>query len=74
MTSADNVWTLERHAAAPAFSQRFTGTFGHDRNMIVGRWESSGDGSNWNPTSISPTRARNSVTSPPAQRGDTQHM
>lgn len=49
MTFADNVWTLERRAAAPDFSQRFTGTFDHDRNMIVGRWESSGDGSNWKP-------------------------
>ncbi len=48
MTFADNVWRLERHAAAPDFSQRFTGAFGRDRNTIVGRWESSSDGSNWN--------------------------
>ncbi len=49
MTFADNVWTLERHAAAPDFSQRFTGTFDDDRNTIVGRWESSSDSSNWKP-------------------------
>jgi hypothetical protein len=49
MTFADNVWTLERHADAPDFSQRFTGTFDDDRNTIVGRWESSSDSSNWKP-------------------------
>ena len=49
MTFADNVWTLERHAAAPDFSQRFTGTFDDDRNTIVGRWDSSSDGLNWKP-------------------------
>jgi hypothetical protein len=49
MTFADNVWTLERRAAAPDFSQRFTGTFDDDCNTIVGRWESSSDSSNWNP-------------------------
>jgi hypothetical protein len=49
MTFPDNVWTLERHAAAPDFSQRFTGTFDPDRNTIVGRWESSSDSSNWKP-------------------------
>jgi hypothetical protein len=49
MTFADSVWTLERHAAAPDFSQRFSGTFDHDRNTIVGRWESSSDDSNWKP-------------------------
>ena len=48
MTFADKVWTLQRIAAAPDFSQRFTGTFGDD-DTIVGRWESSRDGSNWNP-------------------------
>jgi len=49
MTFGDNVWTLERHAATPDFSQRFTGTFSDDGNTIVGRWESSTDGSNWAP-------------------------
>jgi hypothetical protein len=47
MTFADNVWTLQRTAAAPDFSQRFTGTFSDD-DTIVGRWESSPDGANWN--------------------------
>jgi hypothetical protein len=49
MIVADNVWTLERHAAAPDFSQRFTGTFDRGRNAIVGRWESSSDSSGWKP-------------------------
>ena len=35
-------------AAAPDFSQRFTGTFDDDHNTIVGRWEISSDGSTWN--------------------------
>jgi hypothetical protein len=47
MTFADNVWTLQRFAAAPDFSQRFAGTFTDD--TISGRWESSSDGANWNP-------------------------
>jgi hypothetical protein len=29
-------------------SQRFTGTFDDDNSTIVGRWETSSDGSNWN--------------------------
>jgi hypothetical protein len=49
MTFADSVWALQRTAAAPDFSQRFTGTFENDGNTIVGRWEISTDGSNWNP-------------------------
>jgi hypothetical protein len=49
MTFADDVWTLERRAAAPDFSQRFTGTFGDDGNTIVGGWEISSDGSDWKP-------------------------
>jgi hypothetical protein len=49
MTFGDNVWTLERHAAAPDFSQRFTGTVGDDGNTIVGRWEHSSDDSEWRP-------------------------
>ena len=48
MTFADKVWTLQRIAAAPDFSQRFTGTF-DDEDTIAGRWESSPDGSNWSP-------------------------
>jgi hypothetical protein len=49
MTFADNVWTLERHAAAPDFSQRFSGTFAQDGDTIAGRWESSSDSSDWRP-------------------------
>jgi Protein of unknown function (DUF1579) len=48
MTIAERVWTLQRVAAAPDFSQRFTGTFDDDNNTIVGRWEISSDGSTWN--------------------------
>jgi hypothetical protein len=47
MTFADRVWTLQRFAAAPDFSQRFAGTFADDGNTIIGRWESSPDGSSW---------------------------
>jgi len=47
MTFSEGVWTLERHAAPPDFSQRFTGTFGDDDNTIVGRWESASEGSSW---------------------------
>ena len=49
MTFADNVWALQRIAAAPDFSQRFTGTFDDAGTTIVGRWEISNDGSHWNP-------------------------
>ena len=49
MTFADSVWTLERFARAPDFSQRFVGTFTDDDHTIIGRWESSDDGANWNP-------------------------
>jgi hypothetical protein len=50
MTFDDGVWTLRREAAdfSPLdFAQRFTGTFSDDGATIVGRWESSGDGSTW---------------------------
>ena len=47
MTFADGVWTLERRATAPDFSQRFTGTFSNDASTIAGRWERSSDGSSW---------------------------
>jgi hypothetical protein len=49
MTFADKVWTLQRFASAPDFSQRFTATFADDGNTIADRWESSSDNSNWNP-------------------------
>jgi hypothetical protein len=50
MTLADRVWTLLR--VSPDFSpldfaQRFTGTFTDDGSAIVGRWETSPDGSTW---------------------------
>lgn len=48
MSFADDVWRLECHAAAaPDFSQRFTGTFDEEAGTITGRWESSSDGSIW---------------------------
>jgi hypothetical protein len=47
MTFAGRVWTLQRHAAAPDFSQRFTGTFSADAGTITGRWQRSGDGIGW---------------------------
>jgi hypothetical protein len=49
MTFTDKVWTLQRLAPPPDFSQRCTGIFDDDKNTIVGRWESSNDGANWSP-------------------------
>ena len=49
MTFDNGLWTLERIASAPDFSQRFIGTFSEDRDTISGRWDSSHDGSTWNP-------------------------
>jgi hypothetical protein len=48
MTFVDRVWKLERSAAAPDFSQRFTGTIDEDGDTVVGRWERSSDESTWN--------------------------
>ena len=45
MSLYGNVWKVWRDF--PGFSQRFTGTFSDDRNIITARWEKSGDGSNW---------------------------
>jgi hypothetical protein len=45
-TLYDNVWKMWR--SAPGFSQRFTGTFTNGGNSIIGIWELSNDGSNWN--------------------------
>jgi hypothetical protein len=45
MTLADGVWTLERHADPPDFSQRFAGRF-EDDDTIAGRWERAG-GTRW---------------------------
>jgi hypothetical protein len=48
MGFADDVWTLQRMAEHPDFSQRCTGRFVEGGNSIVGRWESSNDqGSSW---------------------------
>ncbi|HEY1466333.1 MAG TPA: hypothetical protein VGF11_04705 [Acidimicrobiales bacterium] len=47
MTVTNRVWTLQRFASEPDFSQRFTGTFSDDGNTIAGRWERSADGSSW---------------------------
>ena len=40
-------WRFWRDAAAPDFSQRFTGTFSDDGNTITGRGQLSQDGSTW---------------------------
>jgi hypothetical protein len=47
MNFTDGVWTLERSASAPDFSQRVTGTFVDDGDTIDGRWEIAKDGSTW---------------------------
>ena len=50
MTFDDGVWMLLRDSPdfSPLdFSQRFTGTFSDDDSSIIGRWESSHDGSTW---------------------------
>jgi len=47
-TSIDGAtWRYWRDAAAPDFSQRFTGTFGDDGNTIAGRGQLSRDGRTW---------------------------
>jgi len=45
MSLSDRVWKLWRDF--PGFSQRFTGTFSEDQNVITARWEKSTDGSSW---------------------------
>lgn len=47
MAFEDGTWKLWRNA--PGFCQRFTGTFSDDGNTINGRWDSSPDGSAWEP-------------------------
>ncbi len=44
MDLAGALWTLQRRAKHPDFSQRFTGRFSEDGGSIVGRWEASSDG------------------------------
>ena len=46
-TLTDEAWRLER--AAPGFHQRFIGSLRDDGRKIDGRWESSPDGSAWEP-------------------------
>jgi hypothetical protein len=59
MTFVDRVWKLERSAAAPDFSQRFTGTIDEDGDTVVGRCEHSSDGSTWNDAfGLTSTRVR----------------
>lgn len=47
MTFAHKVWTLERLAVAPDFSQRFSGTLDDDGNTIAGVWQHLSDGADW---------------------------
>ena len=50
MSLVDNIWTLQRIAGHPDFSQRFNGRFSEDGRSIVGAWErSDDDGANWSP-------------------------
>jgi hypothetical protein len=47
MDLKDGVWTLQRMASTPDFSQRFVGTLSANGSVIVGRWERSDNGSTW---------------------------
>ncbi len=50
MTYVDGIWKLLRDSPdfSPLdFSQRFTGTFSDDGDVIRGEWETSSDGSTW---------------------------
>ncbi len=47
MSLADGVWKMWRES--PAFSQRMTGTFSEDGQMITWHGEMSHDGSTWEP-------------------------
>lgn len=50
MTLHDDIWMLLRDSpdSSPLdFSQRFNGRFSDDGESIVGRWETSRDGSSW---------------------------
>jgi hypothetical protein len=52
MSLRERVWTLLRvipDFSPLDFSQRYVGTFGSDWSSIVGRWETSADGSSWQP-------------------------
>lgn len=45
MSLSEGVWKIWRDA--PGFSQRFTGTFSDDGDVIEGTWERSDDGVEW---------------------------
>jgi hypothetical protein len=47
MDFSGGIWSLQRIASEPDFSQRFTGRFSEDGDSIVGDWEMSRDGSSW---------------------------
>jgi len=47
MSLTTDSWRLWR--AAPGFHQRFIGEFREDSRTVAGRWESSSDGSAWEP-------------------------
>jgi len=47
MSLDDDAWNIWR--AAPGFHQRFIGSFRDDGQTVEGRWESSPDGSAWEP-------------------------
>ena len=50
MGLANSVWTLQRIAEHPDFSQRFIGRFRGGGSSIVGSWERSIDkGASWSP-------------------------
>lgn len=46
MSLEDGVWKIWGKAAAQFF-QRFEGKFSADNNIIIGKWERSTDGKNW---------------------------
>ena len=48
MEVGGDVWTLQRIAGHPDFSQRFTARFNEDASQLAGRWEiSHDDGATW---------------------------
>jgi hypothetical protein len=68
MTLTDYSWQLAR--AAPGFHQRFIGEFRDDGRTVVGRWESSPDGSAWEPDFAMTYRKVDSSPSAPGSQAD----
>jgi hypothetical protein len=68
MTLNDGSWRLWR--AAPGFHQRFIGAFRDHGRTIEGRWESSPDGSAWEPDFDMTYRNVDSSPSAPEPRAD----